>query len=40
MLNKYWTLRGALRNLVPFVHFKKLEKDPWRSVTFSSKAEG
>ena len=24
-----------LRNLVPFVQFKKLEKHPWRSVTFS-----
>ena len=26
---------GALRNLVPFVQFKKREKRPWRSVTFS-----
>ena len=25
----------ALRNLVPFVQFKKREKHPWRSVTFS-----
>ena len=24
---------GALRNLVPFVQFKKREKHPWRSVT-------
>ena len=23
---------GALRNLVPFVQFKKREKHPWRSV--------
>ena len=25
----------ALRNLVPFVQFKKREKHPWRSVIFS-----
>ena len=25
----------ALRDLVPFVQFKKREKHPWRSVTFS-----
>ena len=25
----------VLRDLVPFVQFKKLEKHPWRSVTFS-----
>ena len=24
----------ALRNLVPFVQFKKREKHPWRSVNF------
>ena len=24
----------ALRDLVPFVQFKKREKHPWRSVTF------
>ena len=23
---------NALRDLVPFVQFKKLEKNPWRSV--------
>ena len=28
----------ALRNLVPFVQFKKREKHPWRSVTFSKVA--
>ena len=28
-------LCDALRNLVPFVKFKKREKHPWRSVTFS-----
>ena len=28
----------ALRDLVPFVQFKKREKDPWRSVTFSKVA--
>ena len=27
--------RDALRNLVPFVQFKKREKHPWMSVTFS-----
>ena len=26
---------GALRDLVTFVQFKKREKHPWRSVTFS-----
>ena len=25
----------ALRDLVPFVQFKKREKHPWRSATFS-----
>ena len=25
----------VMRNLVPFVQFKKSEKLPWRSVTFS-----
>ena len=29
----------ALRVLVPFIQFKKHEKHPWRSVTFS-KVEG
>ena len=29
---------GALRDLVQFVQFKKREKDPWRSVTFSQSA--
>ena len=28
----------ALPNLVPFVQFKKREKHPWRSVTFSKVA--
>ena len=28
----------AMRNLVPFVQFKKREKHPWRSVTFSKAA--
>ena len=27
-----------LRDLVPFVQFKKREKHPWRSVTFSKVA--
>ena len=29
---------GALRDLVPFAQFKKREKNPWRSVTFSKAA--
>ena len=29
---------GALRDLVPFVQFKKREKHPWRSVNFSTVA--
>ena len=29
---------GALRNLVQFVQFKKREKHPWRSVTYSKVA--
>ena len=28
----------ALRNLVPFLQFKKPEKHPWRNVTFSKLA--
>ena len=28
----------ALRDLVPFVHFNKREKHPWKSVTFSKVA--
>ena len=27
--------QDVLRDLVPFVQFKKLEKHPWKSVTFS-----
>ena len=36
----YFTLVicGALRDLTPFVQFKKREKHPWRSVTFSKVA--
>ena len=29
---------GALRDFVPFVQFKKREKHPWGSVTFSKVA--
>ena len=29
------TVCDALRNLVPFVQFKKCEKHPWRSVNFN-----
>ena len=27
-------IRDISRDLVPFIQFKKLEKQPWRSVTF------
>ena len=30
---------GALRDLVPFVQFKKREKHSWRSVNFSKVAD-
>ena len=30
----------VLRELVPFVQFKKREKHPWRTVTFSKVAGG
>ena len=29
---------GALRDLIPLVQFKKREKHPWRSVTYSKAA--
>ena len=35
---KYFVICGALRDLVPFVQFKKREKHPWRSVNFSKVA--
>ena len=28
------TIYDALRDLVPFVQFKKRKKHPWKSVTF------
>ena len=31
-------LCDVLRDLVPFVQFKKREEHPWRSVTFSKVA--
>ena len=31
----YLTICGALHDSVPFIQFKKREKQPWRSVTFS-----
>ena len=31
----YFIDSGALRDLVPFEQFKKREKHPWKSVTFS-----
>ena len=36
LFNKYFFhKRDALHDLVLFVQFKKREKHPWRSVTFS-----
>ena len=35
--NIFIIICGALRDLVPFVQFKKSEKHPWRSVTFKLK---
>ena len=32
------TISDTSRNLVPFIQFNKLEKHPWRSVTFSKVA--
>ena len=33
--NIFLTTCGALDDLVPFIQFKRREKHPWRSVTFS-----
>ena len=33
-ISYYRPMRGALRDLVPFVKFKKRGKQPWRSVNF------
>ena len=41
MTNKVYMFKNncdALRDLVPFAHFKKSEKHPSRSVTFSKVA--
>ena len=39
VINKIWNIIwDALRDLVPLVQFKKREKHPWRSVTFSKNA--
>ena len=37
-ITEFTYICGALRDLVPFVQFKKLEKPPWRSVNFSKVA--
>ena len=37
-LKKYRNICDALPDLVPFVQFKKREKHPWKSVTFSKVA--
>ena len=36
LINLY--ISDALRDLVPFVQFKKCEKHPWKSVNFSKVA--
>ena len=38
MIHSIKTICGALRNFVPFVQFKKREKNPWRSVNFRKPA--
>ena len=39
MLNNLWMkICDALRDLVPFLQFKKREKHPWKTVTFSKVA--
>ena len=38
ILSTSYTICDALRDLVPFVQFKKREKHPWRSVNFSKVA--
>ena len=37
-MRRIFTICGALRDLVPFVQFKKHEKYPWRSADFSKDA--
>ena len=32
---EYVYVCDALRDLIPFVQFKKFKKHPWRTVTFS-----
>ena len=38
MINQFYPIYDALRDLVPFVQFKKREKHPWRVVNFSKVA--
>ena len=38
LFGKVGGICDALRDLVPFVQFKKREKHPWRSVNFSKVA--
>ena len=33
-----YTICDALRDLIPFVQFKKCEKHPWKSFAFSKVA--
>ena len=38
LFRKFKIYSDTLRNLVPLVQFKKHEKHPWKSVTFSKVA--
>ena len=38
ILQRLGHICDALRDLVPFAHFKKREKNPWKSVNFSKVA--
>ena len=39
MNENHEVIHDALRDLIPFVQFKKREKHPWKSDTFSKVAE-
>ena len=38
IINPMFVICGTLRNLVPFVQFKKREKHQWKSITFITKS--
>ena len=39
-MTELWIIWDALRDLVPFVRFKRCEKHPWKSDTFNRVADG